>query len=157
MLFRSAATMERALRQEISCSLLRPPTSTAMRVTIGVIGFFALVEIATLFQNLFGYEYRLNAFVGGVALSLAVIPIIYTVTDDALSAIPSYMSEASLALGATRWQTISRVVLPNSVSGRFCLTVGTRDSGDATMRRQKATRAPSSAQSVRTLRQLLDA
>jgi phosphate transport system permease protein len=84
-----------------------------------VIGFFALVSIATLFQNLFGYEYRLNAFVGGVALSLAVIPIIYTVTDDALSAIPKYMTEASLALGATKWQTALFVVLPAATPGIF--------------------------------------
>lgn len=84
-----------------------------------VIGFFALVELATLFQNLFGYQYRLNAFVGGVALSLAVIPVIYTVTDDALSAIPKYMSEASLALGATRWQTALFVVLPAATPGVF--------------------------------------
>jgi phosphate transport system permease protein len=84
-----------------------------------VIGFFALVEIATLFQNIFGYEYRLNAFVGGIALSLAVIPIIYTVTDDALSAVPSFMTEASLALGATRWQTALFVVLPAATPGIF--------------------------------------
>lgn len=84
-----------------------------------VIGFFALVEIATLFQNFFGYEYRLNAFVGGIALSLAVIPIIYTVTDDALNAVPKYLSEASLALGATKWQTAIFVVLPAATPGVF--------------------------------------
>ena len=84
-----------------------------------VIGFFALIEIATLFQHLFGYEYRLNAFVGGVALSLAVIPIIYTVTDDALSAIPKHLTEASLALGATKWQTALFVVLPAATPGIF--------------------------------------
>jgi phosphate transport system permease protein len=84
-----------------------------------VIGFFALVEIATLFQDFFGYEYRLNAFVGGVALSLAVIPIVYTVTDDALAAVPASMTEASLALGATRWQTALFVVLPAATPGIF--------------------------------------
>jgi phosphate transport system permease protein len=84
-----------------------------------VIGFFALVEIATLFQTIFGYQYRLNAFVGGVALSLAVIPIIYTVTEDALSAIPGYMTEASLALGATKWQTVLFVILPAATPGVF--------------------------------------
>lgn len=84
-----------------------------------VIGFFALIEIATLFQEMFGYTYRLNAFVGGVALSLAVIPIIYTVADDALAAIPKYMTEASLALGATRWQTALFVVLPAATPGIF--------------------------------------
>ncbi|MBI5476573.1 MAG: phosphate ABC transporter permease subunit PstC [Ignavibacteriales bacterium] len=84
-----------------------------------VIGFFALVTLASLFQNLFGYQYRLNAFVGGIALSLAAIPIIYSVTEDALSAVPKFMTEASLALGATKWQTALFVVLPAATPGVF--------------------------------------
>jgi len=84
-----------------------------------VIGFFALVVIASFFQSIFGYEYRLNAFVGGIALSLATIPIIYSVTEDALSVVPKYMTEASLALGATKWQTALFVVLPAATPGVF--------------------------------------
>ncbi|MBI1938624.1 MAG: phosphate ABC transporter permease subunit PstC [Ignavibacteriales bacterium] len=84
-----------------------------------VIGFFALITIATIIQNIFGVSYRLNAFVGGVAMALAVIPIVYTVTEDSLTAIPKYMSEASLALGATRWQTALFVVMPAATPGIF--------------------------------------
>jgi len=84
-----------------------------------VIGFFALVTLASFLQNIFGYQYRLNAFVGGIALSLAVIPIIYSVTEDALSAVPKFMTEASLALGATKWQTALFVVLPAATPGVF--------------------------------------
>ena len=84
-----------------------------------VIGFFALVVLATFLQDVFGYKYRLNAFVGGVALSLAVIPIIYTVTEDALSAIPKSYIEASYALGAEKWQTALYVVLPAAAPGIF--------------------------------------
>ena len=68
-----------------------------------VIGFFALMVMASFFQNIFGYDGRLNAFVGGVAMALAAIPIIFTITEDALTAIPRTYTEASLALGATRW------------------------------------------------------
>lgn len=84
-----------------------------------VIGFFALVTLASFLQHLFGYQYRLNAFVGGIALSLAVIPIVYSVTEDALSSVPKYMTEASLALGATKWQTALFVVLPAATPGVF--------------------------------------
>lgn len=84
-----------------------------------VIGFFALIVLATLMQDLFGYQYRLNAFVGGVAMSLAVIPIIYTLSEDALSAVPRVMTEASLALGATKWETALYVVLPAATPGVF--------------------------------------
>lgn len=52
-------------------------------------------------------------------MSLAVIPIIYTVTEDALTAVPKYMTEASLALGATKWQTALFVTLPAATPGVF--------------------------------------
>lgn len=84
-----------------------------------IIGFFALVTMATYFQDIFGFEYRLNAFVGGIALSLAVIPIIYTVTEDALTAVPKVFMEASLAVGATKWQTALFVILPAATPGIF--------------------------------------
>lgn len=84
-----------------------------------VIGFFALMILATFFQNVFGYETRLNAFVGGVAMALAAIPIIYTIAEDALSAVPKTYTEASLALGANRWQTAFFVILPAAVPGIF--------------------------------------
>jgi phosphate transport system permease protein len=75
--------------------------------------------MASAMQSLFGFEYRLNAFVGGLALSLAVIPIIYTVAEDALSAVPKALTEASLALGAAKWQTALFVVLPAATPGVF--------------------------------------
>jgi phosphate transport system permease protein len=84
-----------------------------------VIGFFALMVMASFFQGLFGYDGRLNAFVGGVAMALAAIPIIFTITEDALTAVPRTYTEASLALGATRWQTALFVVLPAAVPGIF--------------------------------------
>ncbi|MDP4193056.1 MAG: phosphate ABC transporter permease subunit PstC [Bacteroidota bacterium] len=84
-----------------------------------VIGFFALIAIASAMQSVFGYQYRLNAFVGAIALSLAVIPIIYTVADDALTSIPKHLTEASLALGATKWQTSLFVILPAATPGIF--------------------------------------
>ncbi|MCK9408239.1 MAG: phosphate ABC transporter permease subunit PstC [Bacteriovoracaceae bacterium] len=88
-----------------------------------VIGFFALVVLATFIQDFFGLEYRLNAFVGGVALSLAVIPIIFTISEDAISAVPKSLTEASLALGATKWQTALKVVLPAATPGIFASVI----------------------------------
>ena len=84
-----------------------------------VIGFFALMVLATFFQDVFGYESRLNAFIGGVAMALAAIPIIYTISEDALSAIPKTYTEASLALGASKWQTAFFVILPAATPGIF--------------------------------------
>jgi phosphate transport system permease protein len=84
-----------------------------------VIGFFALMVLATVLQNIFGYASRLNSFVGGIAMALAAIPIIYTLTEDALTAIPKTYIEASLGLGASKRQTAFYVVLPAAVPGIF--------------------------------------
>lgn len=84
-----------------------------------VIGFFCLVTVATFIQDVTGSAYRLNAIVGGIGLSLAVIPIVFSITEDALSAVPKTLREASLALGSTEWQTAYRVMLPAAAPGVF--------------------------------------
>jgi phosphate transport system permease protein len=64
------------------------------------------------------YDQR-NSLVVGFAMGFAVIPIIFTIAEDALSNVPPYLSAGSLALGATRWQTALRVVLPTASPGIF--------------------------------------
>ena len=99
--------------------LLKPCIEILAGFPSVVIGFFALIVLATFIQDLFGFTYRLNAFVGGVAMSLAVIPIVYTITEDALTTVPKTMTEASLALGVSKWQTALFVVLPAATPGVF--------------------------------------
>ncbi len=60
-----------------------------------------------------------NCLVVGFAMGFAVIPIIFTISEDALSNVPQRLISASLALGATRWQTAMRVVLPTASPGIF--------------------------------------
>jgi phosphate transport system permease protein len=64
------------------------------------------------------FEQR-NAVVVGIAMGFAVIPIIFTISEDALSNVPKHLISGSLALGATRWQTVARVVLPTASPGIF--------------------------------------
>ncbi|MEK7728307.1 MAG: ABC transporter permease subunit, partial [candidate division KSB1 bacterium] len=68
------------------------------------------------------YDQR-NAFVVGLVMGFAVIPIIFTVSEDALSNVPKSLVAASLALGATPWQTALRVVLPTASPGIFSATM----------------------------------
>lgn len=82
-----------------------------------VVGFFCLVTVASFIQNTFDTEFRLNALVGGIGLSLAVLPIVYSIAEDALSAVPKSLREASLALGSSEWQTAYRVMLPAAAPG----------------------------------------
>jgi phosphate transport system permease protein len=64
------------------------------------------------------YDQR-NSLVVGVAMGVAVIPIIFTIAEDSLANVPQHLRAGSLALGATRWQTALRIVLPTASPGIF--------------------------------------
>jgi phosphate transport system permease protein len=64
------------------------------------------------------FEQR-NSLVVGFMMGFAVIPIIFTITEDALSSVPAELKSGSLALGASRWQTAIRIVLPTASAGIF--------------------------------------
>lgn len=96
---------------------LKPAIELLAGIPSVVLGFVALMVLATPMQELFGFGTRLNATVAAAALALALIPTIYTVTEDALTAVPKSFREASLALGASRWQTAWKVVLPAAMPG----------------------------------------
>ena len=68
------------------------------------------------------YEQR-NAVVIAIAMSFAVVPIIFSISEDALSNVPRNLVSGSLALGASRWQTVVRVVLPTASPGIFSATM----------------------------------
>ncbi len=71
-------------------------------------------------QRDLGLEYdQRNCLVVGFAMGFAVVPLIFTICEDSLSSIPSHLRAGSLALGATRWQTAVRVVLPMALPGIF--------------------------------------
>ena len=96
---------------------LKPAIELLAGVPSVVLGFFALMVLASFMQDTFGLPTRLNALVAGLGLALAIVPVIFTVAEDALSAVPRSYREASLALGATRWETAWRVVLPAAAPG----------------------------------------
>jgi phosphate transport system permease protein len=84
-----------------------------------VMGFFALIILATWLQDTFGFTYRLNAINAGLALGFALLPIVYTISEDGLAAVPRSYREASYALGASRLQTAVKVVLPAAAPAVF--------------------------------------
>jgi phosphate transport system permease protein len=88
-----------------------------------VTGFFALLVMATTLQTLFRYDLRLNAFVAGIALGFAVIPIVFSIAEDAMTSVPQSFTQAALALGASKWQTAWQIVVPAALPGVFAATV----------------------------------
>ncbi len=103
--------------------VLKPTIEMLAGVPSVVLGFFGLMVLATWVQATFGTTYRLNAIVAGLAMALAVVPVVFTVSEDALAAVPRSYREASLALGATRWETAFRVVLPAAAPGVLAAVV----------------------------------
>ncbi len=95
-----------------------------------VVGFLALAILATLLEQpsraVAGFlglpVSRLNALVAGLALGLALIPVVFSVAEDALSAVPRTYTHAALALGSTPWQAALRVVVPSAFPG-LCAAV----------------------------------
>jgi phosphate transport system permease protein len=69
--------------------------------------------------GVFGTYVQRNALVVGFAMGFAIVPIIYTIAEDALAAVPDHLRAASLGAGATPWQTAVRVVVPAAMSGLF--------------------------------------
>jgi len=82
-----------------------------------VIGFFGLVVVAPFLEDVFDLPTGLNLFNAALMLAFMSVPTICSVSEDAIFAVPIELKEASLALGATHWETIRRVVLPASLSG----------------------------------------
>jgi phosphate transport system permease protein len=97
--------------------IIKPVIELLAGIPSVVIGFFALIVLATWVQKTFGTEHRLNALVAGIGLSLAVCPLVFTVSEDALRAVPDSYRTAALALGSDRFQMIVRVVLPAAMPG----------------------------------------
>lgn len=81
-----------------------------------VYGFFALMVISPIFREYFGATY-FNAASAIIVMSVMVLPIIVSISDDSLRAVPRHLRRASLAVGATKWETTIKVVMPAASSG----------------------------------------
>ena len=82
-----------------------------------VIGFFGMVVVAPFLQDYLGASTGLNLLNAGLMLAFMSVPIICSVAEDAIYSVPRELREASLSLGATKWETLTRVVLPAASSG----------------------------------------
>jgi phosphate transport system permease protein len=82
-----------------------------------VIGFLGIVLVGPVLSRIFGLNNGLNALNGSILLAVMALPTIISLSEDALKSVPKSFSEASLALGATQWQTLVLVRIPAALSG----------------------------------------
>lgn len=97
--------------------ILKPILELLAAIPSVVVGFIGIVFVGPLIARVFGLGNGLNALNGAVLLSVMALPTIISISEDAVRAVPKDYVQASLALGADRWQTLVRVVLPASSSG----------------------------------------
>lgn len=98
-------------------NILKPVIELLAGIPSVVYGFFGLVIIVPNIQQLFNLPVGETGLAGSIILGIMALPTIITISEDALRTTPKAMKEASLALGANKWQTIHRVVIPWAGSG----------------------------------------
>ena len=96
---------------------LKPIIELLSGIPSVVYGFFGLIVVVPLIQKFFDLPVGESGLAGSIILAIMALPTIITVTEDAMRNCPRSMREASLALGASQWQTIYKVVIPYSISG----------------------------------------
>ncbi|MDR1201234.1 MAG: phosphate ABC transporter permease subunit PstC [Tannerellaceae bacterium] len=103
--------------------LLKPTIELLAGIPSVVYGFFGLVVLAPLIQRTLHLPVGETAFAGSLILAIMALPTIITIAEDAMRGTPRTMREASLALGATPWQTIYKVIVPYASSGIMAAVV----------------------------------
>ncbi len=98
-------------------NILKPVIELLAGIPSVVYGFFGLIVIVPLVQQIFNLPVGETGLTGSIVLAIMALPTIITVAEDAISRTPVSVKEASLALGASHWQTIYRIIIPFASSG----------------------------------------
>lgn len=97
--------------------ILKPIIELLAGIPSVVFGFFGLIIIVPIVQKVFKLDVGETALAGSIVLAIMALPTIISIAEDAIRNVPNNMREASLAMGATQWQTIIKVVIPYAKSG----------------------------------------
>lgn len=113
----AAAIFMSEIAHEKVRNIMKPLIELLAGIPSVVYGFFGLVIIVPLIQKTFDLPVGETGLAGSIILGIMALPTIITISEDAMRNTPRAMKEASLALGASKWQTIYKVVIPYSISG----------------------------------------
>ena len=97
--------------------ILKPIIEMLAAIPSVAIGFLGIVLLGPGISKLFGIQNGLNALNGSILLSIMALPTIITISEDAINAVPKSHREASLALGANKWETLFKVTIPAAFPG----------------------------------------
>ena len=97
--------------------IMRPATDLYVAIPSVVYGYVGLTILVPFIREFFHVNTGFGLFAASLILAIMILPTIISISEDALRAVPKTLEEASLALGATRWQTIVKVLLPSALPG----------------------------------------
>ncbi len=97
--------------------IMRPATDLYVAIPSVVYGYVGLTLLVPFIREFFHVNTGFGLFAASLILAIMILPTIISISEDALRSVPKSLEEASLALGATRWQTIARVLLPSALPG----------------------------------------
>jgi phosphate transport system permease protein len=97
--------------------VLKPLLEILAGVPTVVYGYFALTFVTPLLQNIFPNMIVFNALSAGLVMGIMIIPMVSSLSEDAMVAVPRSLRNAAYGLGATRFEVATRVVMPAAVSG----------------------------------------
>ncbi len=113
----AAATYLSEIASPWERELFKPVVEVLAGIPSVVLGFIGLVVLSPIIARIFGISSGINALNGAILVGIMALPTIITLAEDAITAVPQQYRHASLALGATRWQTIWKVTVPAAFSG----------------------------------------
>jgi len=97
--------------------VLKPIMEILAVVPTVVYGYFALLFVTPVLRNIFPDISTFNALSPGIVMGIMIIPIVATMSDDAMQAVPNWLREGGFALGASKFQVTTGVVVPSALSG----------------------------------------
>jgi len=113
----ATAVLVREVAPSWAREILKPAIEVLAGIPSVVLGFFGMTVLAPIVRETLGAPTGLTAFTGALILAYMALPTIVSIAEDALDAVPKSYRDAGLAMGATQWQTIWRVVVPAARSG----------------------------------------
>ena len=98
-------------------NIIKPIIEVIVGIPSIVIGFWGLIVLVPIIRNIFPESQGQSMLAGALVLAFMVLPTLISLAEDSMRAVPNSYREASQALGATRWQTTSKVIIPTASSG----------------------------------------
>ncbi len=112
----AAAYLSQFARKKVA-AVIKPSIEMLASIPSVTIGFLGIVLAGPLLADIFNLSNGLNALNGAILLAIMALPTIISISEDAMHSVPETYKEASLALGANKWETLLKVVIPASSSG----------------------------------------